>query len=108
VVALCLCMVACDGGFRVRGTIVAQDRSSLSNCTVALKGPPDTLMCCDTTLSPPKVDVPFTVTPSKISYKLVLACVGFQPEEREFKYGVDASPSKPLELGVITLRPSAR
>lgn len=87
---------------------MAQDQSSLSSCTVALKGPPDALMCCDTTFSPPKVDVPFTVAPTKTVYKLVLACPGFQPEEREVRYGVDVSPSKPLELGVITLRPAAR
>jgi hypothetical protein len=105
--AFCLCVAACDGGFRVHGTIVAQNQAPLSNCTVALKGPPNALMCCDTTLSPPNVDVPFTVAPSKIDYELVLTCAGFQPAEREFKYGVDASPSKPLELGVVTLRPSA-
>jgi hypothetical protein len=97
-------MVACDGGFHARGTIFAQDRTSLSNCRIALKGPPSALMCCDTTLSPPKVDVHFTVAPSAIAYKLVLACAGFRPEERAFKYGEDASPSKPLELGVIILR----
>jgi hypothetical protein len=104
-VALSLCSVACDGGFHARGMIFAQDRTSLSNCTIALTGPPSALMCCDTKLSPPKVDVHFTVAPSNIAYKLVLACAGFQPEERVFN-GEDASPSKPLELGVIILRHS--
>jgi hypothetical protein len=105
--ALSLCSVACDGGFHARGMIFAQDRTSLSNCTIALKGPPSALMCCDTTFSPPKVDVHFTVAPSATAYKLVLACAGFRPEERAFKYGDDASPSKPLELGLIILRRSA-
>jgi hypothetical protein len=99
-------MVACDGGFRVHGVVVAQNQAPLSNCTVALKGPPSALMCCDTSLSPPEVDVPFTVGPAKIGYKLIFERAGFQPEERDFKYAADASPSKPLELGVITLRPS--
>jgi hypothetical protein len=97
-------MVACDGGFHARGMIFAQDRTPLSDCTIALKGPPKALMCCDTNLSPPKVDVHFTVAPSANAYKLVLTCAGFRPEERTFKYGEDASPSKPLELGVVVLR----
>jgi hypothetical protein len=97
-------MVACDGGFHARATIVAQDRSPLSNCTIALTGPPNALMWCDTSLSPPKVDVHFTVAPSPNSYKVVLACAGFRPEEHAFKYGEDASPSKPLDLGTIILR----
>jgi hypothetical protein len=63
-------------------------------------------MCCDSTIFPPKIDVQFTVAPSTIGYKLVMVCKGFQPAEREFKYGVDTLPSKPLELGVVTLRPS--
>ena len=105
---VCLCIVGCDGGFRVRGALVARDQSHLSNCTVTLKGPPDALTCCNTTVSPAKIDMHFTVAPSRISYKLVFTCAGFQPVEREFKYGVDASPSKPLELGVITLQPSGR
>jgi hypothetical protein len=100
-------MVACDGGFRVRGTIVAQDQSLLSDCTIALKGPPDALTCCDRPWSPPSLDTRFTVAPTQIVYKLVLSCSGYQPEERTFKYGEDASPSKPLELGVVTLRPAA-
>jgi hypothetical protein len=105
-VAVCLGTVACDGGFRVRGTLLAEDQAPLSHCTVALKGPPNALTCCDSTISPPNFDVLFTVAPSKIGYKLVLACDGFQPAEREFKYGVDTLPSKPLELGVVTLRAS--
>jgi hypothetical protein len=87
---------------------VTPDQCSLSSCTVALRGPPDALMCCDTTFSPPKVDIPFIVAPTKTVYKLVLACLGFQPEERDVEYGVDVSPSKPLELGMITLRPAGR
>ena len=97
-------MAACDGGFHARGTIFAQDRTPLSKCTIALEGPPKALMCCDSTLSPPNVDVHFTVAPSTNAYKLVLACAGFRPEERAFRYGEDASPSKPLELGVVILR----
>jgi len=105
---VCLGIVACDGGFRVHGALVAGDKSPLSNCTVTLKGPPNALMCCDTTVSPGKIDAQFTVAPTEISYKLVFACADFQPVEREFKYGVDALPSKPLELGVMTLQPLGR
>jgi hypothetical protein len=101
--ALSLCIVACDGGFHAHGTILAEDRTPLSNCTIALKGPPKALMCCDTNISPPNVDVHFTVAPSPNAYKLVLTCAGFRPEERAFKYGEDASPSKPFELGVVVL-----
>lgn len=84
--------------------IFAQDRTALSDCTIALKGPPKALVCCDTSVSPPKVDVRFTVAPSPNAYKVVLTCAGFRPEERAFKYGEDTSPSKPLELGVVILR----
>jgi hypothetical protein len=104
-IVLCVGIAACDGGFRVRGTIVAQDQTSLSNCTATLKGPSDALSCCDTNIiSPPKVNLQFTVAPSTIHYKLVLACEGFKPEAREFTYGKDVLPSKPLELGVVTLQ----
>jgi hypothetical protein len=96
-------MVACDGGFHARGTILAQDRTPLFNCTIALKGVPKALMCCNSPIRPPQVDVHFTVAPSPNAYKLVLTCAGFRPEERAFKYGEDASPSKPLELGVVVL-----
>jgi hypothetical protein len=84
--------------------IFAQDRTALSDCTIALKGPPKALMCCDTIVSPPKIDVRFTVAPSSNAYKVVLACAGFRPEEHAFRYGEDTTPSKPLELGVIILR----
>jgi len=102
--ALSLCIVACDGGFHARGALFAEDRTPLSDCTIALKDPPKALLCCDTSLSPPKVDVHFTVAPSANSYKLVLTCAGFRPEERAFRYGEDAPPSKPLELDVVILR----
>ena len=104
--AVSLITVACDGGFRVRGTVVSKDGSPLSNCKVEVKGPPDALICCDGPLTPPKIDTFFTVAPTKIAYKLTLACAGFAPAERLFEYGVDVSPSKPLELGVVTLMPA--
>ena len=101
---LSLFIAGCDGGFHAHGMIFAQDRTALSDCAIALKGPPKALMCCDTSLSPPKIDVRFTVAPSPNAYRVVLACAGFRPEERGFKYGEDTSPSKPLELGVVILR----
>ena len=100
-----MCIAACDGGFHASGTIYAQDRTTLSKCTIGLKGPPEALTCCDTALTPPKFDVHFTVAPSPNSYKVVLACAGFRPEERAFRYGDNASPSKLLELGAVILRP---
>lgn len=100
-----MCIAACDGGFHTIGTIYAQDRTTLSKCTIGLKSPSEVLTCCDTALTPPKFDVHFTVAPSSNSYKVVLACAGFRPEERAFKYGEDVSPSKPLDLGVVILRP---
>ncbi len=101
---LLLCIAACDGGFHARGTILAQDRTPLSNCTITLKGPPKALTCCDATIRPPQFDVHFTVAPSPNTYQLILTCAGFRPQERAFKYGEDASPSKPFELGVVVLR----
>jgi hypothetical protein len=83
---------------------LAQDRTPISNCSIALKGPPKALMCGDTTISPPKVDVHFSVAPSANTYTLVMTCAGFRAEERAFKYGEDVSPSKPFELGVVVLR----
>lgn len=102
----CLAAVACDGGFRVRGTIVAKDDSPLTNCNIDLKGPPDALICCNGPMTPPKIDTIFTVAPTTMAYKLTLACAGFVPAEYPFKYGVNVSPSKPLELGVVTLQPA--
>ena len=106
-ILVCVGVAACDGGFHVRGSIVAKDKSSLSNCTATLKGPANALSCCDkNVISPPNFNLLFTVAPSNIRYKLVLLCEGFQPEAREFTYGEDVTPSKPLELGVVTLQRS--
>jgi hypothetical protein len=102
----CLVAVACDGGCRIRGTIVAKDGSPLTNCSIELKGPPDALICCNGPVTPPKIDTIFTVAPTTMAYKLTLTCAGFVPAEHPFKYGVDVSPSKPLELGVVTLQPA--
>ena len=103
----CVCVTACDGGFRVRGTIASQNKPIPPICKVELKGPSDALTCCNQPVSPPTVDIRFTVAPSKLSYKLILACDGFLPVERDFKYGSDVTPTKPLELGVIALQSSA-
>jgi len=99
---------ACDGYFRVRGTIDAQNKALPANCSVELKvkGSPNALTCCDRTISPPKIDTSFTVATSRRSYKFILACDGFQPVERDFKYGSDVSPTRSLELGAVTLVPS--
>jgi hypothetical protein len=104
VICLGACVTACDGGFRVRGSIEAQSKPMPAICKVELKGPPDALICCNRDISPPTVDIRFTVAPAKASYKLVLLCDGFQAVEHDFKYGSDTTPTKPLDLGVIRLR----
>jgi hypothetical protein len=82
------------------------DGSRLTNCSIELKGPPDALVCCNGPVTPPKIDTIFTVAPATMAYKLTLACEGFAPVEHPFKYGVDVSPSRPLDLGVVTLNPA--
>ena len=106
-IVFCIGLTDCEGGFHVRGSIMAQDQSLLSDCTATLKGPPNALSCCDNNvISPPNFNLIFTVAPSTTRYKLVLACEGFQPEAREFTCGKDVTPSKPLELGVVTFQRS--
>jgi hypothetical protein len=107
IICLCASMTACDGGFRVRGSIAATSKPIPAVCKVELKGPPGALICCNRTISPPAVATSFTVAPQQARYKLLLLCDGFQPVERNFKYGSDATPTTPLDLGVITLQPSA-
>ena len=60
-----VCVTACDGGFRVRGTIFAQNTPIPAICKVVLKGPPDALTCCNQPVSPPTIDIRFTVRPFK-------------------------------------------
>jgi hypothetical protein len=108
IAVLCLCLSTCDGGFRVRGNITGPNRVVPQMCRIELNGPPEALTCCNGPVSLPRIDVPFTVAPSRIRYKLVLTCDGFNPLERDFTYRIDTSPTKPLDLGVVTLLPSDR
>ena len=105
---LCLLCTACDGGFAVSGRLVSNSEAAPRDCTISLKGPPQALMCCDAPISPKGFRTQFTVAPTKIDYTLVIACSGFRPHERRFTYGVDVSPSKPLELGVVVLEAQAQ
>jgi hypothetical protein len=104
---LCASMAACDGGFQVRGSIAATGKPVPTVCKVELKGPPHALICCNRTVAPPAVAISFTAAPEQARYKLLLLCDGFRLVERDFMYGLDATPTKPLELGVIKLQPSA-
>ena len=105
---LCLLCAACDGGFAVSGQLVSKGDSAPRDCNISLKGPPQALMCCDGPISPKGFRTQFTVAPTKIDYTLVIACSGVRPQERRFTYGVDASPSKALELGVVVLEAYAQ
>ena len=103
---LMLAVTGCDGGFLVRGTVVSRTSVPLEHCSLDIRWPSGSLICCAAALSPPKISTMFLVPPfSKKTYTLTLSCPGFRPYVVRVRYGQDASPRKPLELGVITLEP---
>jgi hypothetical protein len=103
---LMLVVEGCDGGFVVRGTVVSSTSASLEHCSLDIRWPSGSLMCCTAALSPPNISTVFVVpVGSKNTYTLILSCPGFRPYEVRVRYGQDASPRKPLDLGVITLQP---
>lgn len=98
----------CDGGFRVRGMVQSADKTPLHDCTVTLRAPTGSLLCCDGPFAPPIINTMYTVAPTKINYSLVVACADRIPYQRSFTYGKDVSPEKPLDLGMITLEAASK
>jgi hypothetical protein len=106
--ALCLSVAACDGGFLVRGKLVASDQTALRDCTLSLTGPPHEPIFAQSEVSSDGFSTAFTVPPTRNDYTLTIACAGFRPQRVKAQYGVDMTTSKPLELGVIELQPNTR
>jgi hypothetical protein len=108
ILATAFVLSGCDGGFLVKGNVVASEGLARpSNCTLKIIEPAEALDCCAQPIKPQGFEALFIVSPFDQTYKLSMQCAGFKPHVVIVRYGKDVSPSKPLELGTVVLSPAS-
>ena len=101
---LTVLLAGCDVRFSVTGH-VADQAGVPKSCRLFIREISGGLGCCSEMVDPRNIDQQFWVMPGQQPYELVLECPGFQDYTQTAIFGVDMTPSKPLDLGDIILLP---
>lgn len=87
---------------------MAADGAMLSGCKIGVVEPPNALWAGGGSFVPPNLSTSFTLSPSRETYTLSVACAGYAPFIKQVRYGPDVGPSKPLDLGAVMLKRDAK
>ncbi len=92
-----------DGGFRVLGTIASNEGQLPDTCTLDLNRKDDKHFFGPIVTKPGQFSTMFLVAPYKAEYRLIISCPGYESRRIAIRYGEDATPTKPINVGEIIM-----
>jgi len=93
-----------DGGFRVIGSIESSEGQLPDKCTLDLNNQDDKHFFGPVITQPGQFSTMFLVAPYKAEYWLVISCPGYESQRIAIRYGENATPTKPLNIGEIKMK----